>query len=420
MTLVIVALFSALLCLVALRVPALGLGLAAGADLVLMEGVKLGGTTVAIESFFFIYLMTVPLVGQLVLGSRMQLAWREVRPFGLFALAFVAVCVLSAVSGGMQGNSATVLSRLPLWILFGLAPVWLCRTERDIRRVAMCVIGACLLLLVMGVLTGLPSPEEHGGLLRHRYLNPLGHAMSLGAVLSFGLWASRSVRGMYRFVPALLAGMFGLAVLWTGSRGSLISCVLGVAVTAWVVSPGRAKSVGKLAALAGSILFVFAISTGQVSAAWHGFLANDASSNLYRYQIAVLAGRLFLDNPLIGVGLGGMEQAGIFQSSDLRTLAVTIISSDNDYARILAELGSLGMLVIGGFVLLVRRQYRYVIYATRQLGRRQGAHIALGAGIGANLLVLGLFESVMFSPTGWFYLGFTWACTKVKSSEGRL
>ena len=36
MTLVIVALFSALLCLVALRVPALGLGLAAGADLVLM------------------------------------------------------------------------------------------------------------------------------------------------------------------------------------------------------------------------------------------------------------------------------------------------------------------------------------------------------------------------------------------------
>lgn len=415
MTLVIVALFTMTLCLVALRIPALGLGLAAAADLVLMEGVPLGGTTVAVESFFFLYLMTIPVVVQLVAGRRTHLAFREALPFGMFALAFLVVCALSAVLGGMQGNSATVLTRLPLWILFGLAPVWLCRTGRDIQRVAICVIAACLLLLALGLLNGLPRIDEQGGLMRHRYLNPLGHAMSLGCVLAYGLFATRAVRGLWRSMPAVLAVVFGLAVLWTGSRGSLLSAVFGVAAIAWVVSPGRAKSVGKLAALAGSALFLFALSTGQVSAAWSGFLANDASSNLYRYQIVVLAGRLFQSSPLIGVGLGGMEQAGLFQSSDLRALAVTIIASDNDYARILAELGALGMGVVGCFALYMRRRYRELIRGARQIGQRQGPHVALGVGIGANLVILGLFESVLFSPTGWFYVGLTWACTKVKT-----
>lgn len=419
MTLVLVVLFSALLCLVALRVPALGLGLAAAADLVLMEGVPVGGTTIAIESFYFLYLLTVPLIAQLVLGSRVRLPLVDVRPFFMFALAFLGVCALSALQGGMRGNSATVLSRLPLWIMFGIAPIWLCRTGRDVQRVAVCVVAGCVLLLGLGVLQGLPSLEEQGGLMRNRYLNPLGHAMSLGCVLSFGLFMTRAVRGVWRSLPATLSVVFALAVLWTGSRGSLLSCALGVAAIAWVVSPGRAKSVGKLAGLAGASLLVFAFATGYVQGAWGAFLANDASSNLYRYQIGVLATRLFLDNPLLGVGLGGMEDAGIFQAADLRTLAVTIIASDNDYARVLAELGALGMGLIAGFAWFVRREYRVLIQKARSVGVRQNPEIAIGVGLGANLLLLGLFESVLFSPTGWFYLGLVWACTRVKHNGAR-
>lgn len=414
MTFVLVAGFSLLLCLIALRVPALGLGLAAGADLVLMEGVSLGGTTIALESFFFLYLLCVPVIGQLVVGGRARLQLSAALPFALFGLAFLGVCAVSGVLGGMQGNSQTVLTRLPLWILFGVVPVWLCRSARDVQRVAVCVIGACLLLLLLGLATGLPAPDEQGGLMRHRYLNPLGHAMSLGCVLSFGLFATRSVRGVWRSAPAVLAVAFGLAVLWTGSRGSLISCVVGLAAIAWVVSPGRAKSAGKLAALAGSALLLFALFSGQVSAAWQGFLANDASSNLYRYQIAVLATRLFLENPLVGVGLGGMEQAGLFMASDLRSLAATIIVSDNDYARVLAELGLLGAGLIAWFAWRLRGALAARIRATRALGERQGLAVALGAGIGVNLMLLGLFESVFFSPTGWFYLGLVWACTRVR------
>ena len=86
MTFVLVAGFTLLLCLIALRVPALGLGLAAGADLVLMEGVRLGGTTIALESFFFLYLICVPVIAQLVVGGRAHLRVREARPFVLFVL----------------------------------------------------------------------------------------------------------------------------------------------------------------------------------------------------------------------------------------------------------------------------------------------------------------------------------------------
>ena len=413
MIIAIVALFSLVLCLVALRAPAYGLGLAAAADMILMEGVPVGGTTVAVESFFFLYLIVIPFLGQLI-SQRARLPLEEARPYLTFLGVFFVVCVASAVIGGMAGNSSTIVSRLPLWGLFGLSSVWLCRSERDIVRVVLCVIAGCAFLLAMAVLTGLPSPDEQGGLMRHRYLNPLGHALSLAAVLCFGLWASRAVRGPLRVTVACLGILFALGILWSGSRGSLLSVTLGVATVAWVVSPGRAKSFGKLAALAGSMLLILAISTGHVSAAWSGFLANDASSNLYRYQIAVLAGRLFLDNPLLGVGLGGMEGAGIFQSSDLRTLAVTIISSDNDYARVLAELGGLGIAVVGGWALFLGRRYRDAVREVRALGRRQPPVLALGAGIGANLMVLGLFESVLFSPTGWFYVGLAWACVRVQ------
>ncbi|MDF1800642.1 MAG: hypothetical protein P1V81_15810 [Planctomycetota bacterium] len=413
MILAVVALFSVVLCLVALRAPSYGLGLAAAADLILMEGVPVGGTTIAVESFFFLYLIAIPFLGQLI-SQRTRLPLDEARPYLKFLSIFFVACIASAVLGGMAGNSAAILSRLPLWGLFGLSSVWLCRTERDIVRVVLCVIAGCAFLLVMAVLSGLPSPEEQGGLMRNRYLNPLGHALSLAAVLCFALWASRAVPRSMRVTVAGLGILFTLGILWSGSRGSLFSLILGVATIAWVVSPGRAKSFGKLAALGGSMLLLFALGTGHVSAAWSGFLANDASSNLYRYQIVVLAGRLFVENPLLGVGLGGMEGAGIFQSSDLRTLAVTIITSDNDYARVLAELGAVGVAIVSGWALFLGRRYRDAIREVRSFGQRQPAALAIGAGIGTNMMVLGLFESVLFSPTGWFYIGLTWACVRVK------
>ncbi len=316
-------------------------------------------------------------------------------------------------SGNDSNSGSMIVSRLPLWTLFGLSTVWLCRTERDLIVVAKCVVVACLLLMLMALASGLPAPEDQGGLMRHRYLNPLGHGLSLGVVLSFALYASRAVRGLRRTAALCLAGLFFLGILWTGSRGSLISSVFSVTMVAWVVSPGRTKSVFKLATLAGSALLLFAFASGHVGAAWAGFLANDASSNLYRFQIAILSGRLFASAPLLGVGLGGMESAGIFMSSDLRTLATTIISSDNDYARILAELGSVGVLVVLGWVVYLKRRYKDTISALRLDGRRQTPAIALGVGVASNLAILGLFESVLFSPIGWFYLGFTWACARL-------
>jgi len=110
-----------------------------------------------------------------------------------------------------------------------------------------------------------------------------------------------------------------------------------------------------------------------------------------------------------------MESAGIFLSSDLRSLATTIIASDNDYARILAELGLVGVLVVTGWAVYLKRRYKRTITALRQSGRRQTPAVALGVGVAANLAVLGLFESVLFSPTGWFYLGFVWACARIHS-----
>nr|MBC8451434.1 O-antigen ligase family protein [Planctomycetota bacterium] len=399
-------LFSIALVLITLKRPVLGLGLAAGADLVLLEGIPIGSLSVAPESFYFLFLLAVPLLRPLVHGPGAPLPFSEVRPLFGFFLLFFGLCLLSSLLGGGLGLAQGVLTRLPLWALFGIAPVWICRRPRDMEIVATAVIWSIFGLLVIGVLTGLPEAADQGGILRTGYLNPLGHSFALASVMC----AATLGRGARRYSRTLLMGIFLVGVLWTGSRGAFVSGSLGLFVVGWIKSPGRAKSFAKLAALGGSLLVLFAFSSGFVGAVWDRFLANDASSNLYRYQIMTLSGRLFTSSPILGVGVGSMEASGLFHAQGLRTLTARIIANDNEYARVVAELGSLGVLLLLGWVRFLYQRYVVAVRAMRGVSAERLSVLALGGGVGAYLLALGFFESILFSPTGWFYIGFSWAC----------
>jgi O-antigen ligase len=411
----VTVLFGAILCLVTLRTPALGLGLAAAADLVLMEGIEVAGGSVAPESFFFIYLAAIPFLQRSISRQAAGLRLRESTPYLKFFGAFASVCVISALLAGSMGKASDVLFHLPLWFIFGLTPVWLCRTERDIYRVAVAVVVGCLLLLAGAIIFGLPSAEDQGGLFRTGYLNPLGHGLALGSVLAFGAsFAKRWGNGRNLLRLAALALVLG--TMLTHSRGGMVAGFTALFAMFAITSPGRVKSVGRVAGLAFGAILLFAIGTGTVSAAFGEFSTQEASSNLYRLQIVQLAVRLFAENPVFGAGLGNMGGEGFFLASDLRSLGGEIIANDNDYARILAELGSLGVAVLLLWYLSLRREYRGAIAAMRSAGQISPA-IVMGAGVCVYLLALGLFESVYFSATGWFYVGFTLACLRVYSSR---
>ena len=95
--------------------------------------------------------------------------------------------------------------------------------------------------------------------------------------------------------------------------------------------------------------------------------------------------------------------------------APPLVTGRGGLGLVLAELGLVGVLVVTGWAVYLKRRYKRTITALRQSGRRQTPAVALGVGVAANLAVLGLFESVLFSPTGWFYLGFVWACARIHS-----
>ena len=97
----------------------------------------------------------------------------------------------------------------------------------------------------------------------------------------------------------------------------------------------------------------------------------------------------------------------------LRTLTARIIANDNEYARVVAELGSLGVLLLLGWVRFLYQRYVVAVRAMRGVAAERLSVLALGGGVGAYLLALGFFESILFSPTGWFYIGFSWACVRV-------
>lgn len=405
----IAVVFSFALVLITLKHPSIGLGLAAAADLMILEGIPIGGTSVAPESFYFLFILMVPLLGLLVRSDDRELPFTDVWPLLVFFGIFLGACIVSSVLGGGLARAQSVLIRLPLWVLFGVAPVWICRRPNDLQRMTTVVIWGTAILFLVALVNGLPSPEDQGGVLRSGYLNPLGHAFALAGVMCFATQGN-AVRHLLR--KALMV-MFLLGVIWTGSRGAFLAGAIGMGTVAWILSPSHMKSVGKLSALSGALLLLFAFASGFIGDLWSNFLANDASSNLYRYQIMTLAGRLFASSPVIGVGIGSMEATGIFHSQGLRTIAVRIIANDNEYARVVAELGSAGVLILLGWVRYTGIRYANAVRAVRGLEPGRLSVLALGAGVGTYLMALGLFESILFSPTGWFYIGVSWACVRV-------
>lgn len=386
--------------------PAAGVGILAAADLIIMEGLPLGGGTIAVESLFLLYMAAVPLIRWLVDGQSTLPEAGSLRPLGLFALLFACASAASTLAGGMPPEGAQVLIRMPLWALFAAVPAALLRSTRDLELAALIIVGAAALLLVWSLLQGLPEAESQGGLWRVGYKNPLGHGLALGCVLAFCV----SMQSRHRVPLRLIAFALACGTAYTQSRGGMAAGCAGMAVAWWLASQGTAKRTAQLACLAAAPVLILAFVTGLIGQAMDAVVHQDASSNLYRFQIVVLAVRLFCAHPILGVGLGNLESATGAHSSGLRSLATKIITGDNDYARILAELGAIGVFVLGASVWVFVGHLRSATHRDRTAAGSPDVARIMGASVGTFLIVLGLFESVLFSPTGWFYVGFTWAC----------
>jgi O-antigen ligase len=165
---------------------------------------------------------------------------------------------------------------------------------------------------------------------------------ALREAISDGAWATP------RLIAAGLAIALGLTgIVLSGSRGGFLALAGGLAfavlarrLRAWVV-PAVAAVV--LAGLLSALPSMVGNEAGEFQQA--PFVSGGESSGLLRMDAWTKTGKLFLDFPLTGCGLGAFRWA--FSMYQRQGEWMIFREAHNDYLQVLAETGLVGVALLG-------------------------------------------------------------------------
>ncbi len=319
---------------------------------------------------------------------------RSVSPYatGESARLYLAYFVLLVVLSGYLSTRARIL-RLT-WTLVALGA-------------AAAVLGLMNFALGAQPLLWLPKSLTHDRLTT-TFLNPnhqaLYFSMSLFLALGLLLRPSRrgdsdtrmAGRGSRRLgASVVLVGLIfvlGMALALTMSRGAIVSTLGGLVILLVLVAAGRAR--GRL-----PFLIVGGLVATTAYAAWVGLestaarlisVARDPVVEL-RWPIWEATLRMAMETPLLGVGLGGFQDA----FTRVRPTAVAfdklIDFAHNDYLQLFAEAGVVGL------GLLVWALVAFGMFVVRRLRQRRDPFVK-GLTIGGTcaLVVAALHSLVDF------------------------
>jgi O-antigen ligase len=259
-------------------------------------------------------------------------------------------------------------------------------TRARLRRFVATAVGLGLLMALLGTVTG-------------EGLAAFGSThIAAGRVLGFALlgvlylFLESRPHALVRLGLLAALGLLGFGFFASGSRGSMVALLVSLAVTA-LVSFGLRKG----RRWVGVGLVVFAGATAALSLAVPAavetmnrrvtdvFENGDAiGSARSRVQRAEDAWALFLAHPVVGVGVGGFDQARGRGDGER-----------GDYPHnILLEIGcELGLLGLAAFVFLVAVGLRCVVGAMRAVkGRQEFAVVALILAVTVYFLVNAMFS----------------------------
>jgi O-antigen ligase len=315
--------------------------------------------------------------------------------------------------------------RLVLYFVFFAAALTFLNTEKRIRNVAILLIGFGALLAFFGILQRLENPDGIYGLRVTPQAIPFGPyvnqhhfaaLMEMTGGLAVGLLFSGGFDRYKRLFLMMAATVMGIAVVFTGSRGGLLSfsgmivfVILGSLLSAR--SPDRGGSGSGIArmriALAAGGLGLVSLILGLVVFLGGGeslmrgtgiqAVAGDVTSG--RSHFWQIAWKIFLDNPLIGAGLDAFGVA--FTKYDTTNGFLRVEQAHNDYLQILSDAGILGFACVAAFIyLLFSQSIRTISRAGSVFGR--SASIGSLAGCFA-ILVHSFFDFPLRTPANAYF-----------------
>ena len=362
-------------------------------------------------------LLQVPIAGLILLGAVQLL------PLGDAAVAVGALHVepSRALSLDPFATRLFVIRLISYLIFFAAALVHIDSRKRALR-ITTAIIAFGSIVAFFGILQRLANPEAIYGIRPTPQAIPFGPFinqhhfagfMEITSGLVFGLLLGNGLKRDRKAFLLIAAILMSTALMFTGSRGGVISFagVFVFAAAASYILPAAKRSRKKDEIAPPARNFTLVISGAGLALLVVGlaFYLGGGDSllrglGIQQMQSDVTSGRahywqvafeIFKANPIIGAGLDAFGNA--FTRYDTLNGAFRIEQAHNDYLQMLADGGAVGFLCVIAFVaLLFRNGIRNIAATTDELTRS----ISVGALAGCfGIAIHSFFDFPLRTPS---------------------
>jgi len=352
-------------------------------------------------------LVAVSLALTLIASGKIDLSDKQTRLFAAL-LALMSLHVPLAVN---NYGALMYLEYMFVTFIVYLAIVMSVNTLSRLRTFITLWLCVHLLLAVHGIMA---EGRGVGGFLGDEN----DFAMTLNMVVPFSFFLARGeVRPSKKLVYIGLTGVFVLAVIFTFSRGGFVGLV-ATSLCCWLRSPKKLRSAVLIATL-GLLVSVYARAGywERIQSSWEqGVSAGTGEDRVYMWKFGW---KMFLDNPLIGVGQYNFPvRFGEYEGNE-RLNGVTRVwrAAHSLYFTLLPELGLVGGLIFFMMLYWIWRDLNQIRRSTSQ-GFTEillYAHAMEASLVG--FLVSSIFISTLYYPSFWVTMGFVVALRRIATLE---
>lgn len=359
----------------------------------------------------------IPIIGLILIGFLQLLpVWSPGIPAEL-----LGVPAVGTPSMDPYATRFFLIRLIILFVFFAAALAYIDSRERIKKLVFIIIIFGGVMAFV-AILLRLASPDAIYG------LRPTPQAISFGsfvnqhhfaafmemtAGLTLSLLLGDAVKKDRKMLLGIAAALMGIAVVFSGSRGGLISliAVIGIILPVQylvkkdesrneVNSRSRLLMFGGAAAAVLIILgLTFFLGGGDSLIRAFGLMQNQSDVTSGRLHFWSIAWQIFLANPILGAGYDAFGVA--FSRYDTWTGTFRIEQAHNDYLQILADAGIAGFGCVAAFIFLFFQKSLNVI---RNSQNGFGRDAAIGALAGcAGIMIHSFFDFPLRTASNAFF-----------------
>lgn len=297
-----------------------------------------------------------------------------------------------------QLSHAALLDWYTAGLLFLLlvTSVW---SERLAWLAVWAIVAGAALAVATGLFVHPPAPpgtltSAPGTEVRFGGASGDPNLLAAGLVGGLALAAALAFSAHRRFKPVLLLLVVPIAIGFaaTASRGGLVAVFVAI-LAALLLARGRRRQL--LAAVA-----VAVVCAGAWFAANPATFSRVTSFNVQgtgRATLWTVAGRMWTDHPLVGVGIGNftalsrgyVQEPGLLTYISFITVEPKVVH--NSYLQLLAETGAIGLLLYLATVAACLRAAWRAAKRFERLGRRDLADLSRGALVAGIGMLAALF-----------------------------